>query len=162
MAVESTRNQCKPGIFFVVNLCSGEDSPYPQGTALFFLVKLALHCCLSKICWSSSTSLIFTPALLNLSPLQPLEPIMHVEKGCSDLGKVFHLLPWPPMATNSASCAGPPGPGSLQHPSAQELRVQCAIRGFADLFSPQHLPQQKALYLGWLIEVVAPLHWLHF
>lgn len=132
----------------MVNLCPGEDSPHPQGTALLFLVKLGLHCCLSKMCWSGSTSLIFTPALLNLSPLQPLEPVIHVEKGCTGLGKVFYLLPWPPMATNSVSCTGHPGSASLQPPSAQEFRGQCAIRGFADLFSPQYLPLQKALYLG--------------
>lgn len=73
---------------------------------------------------------------------------MPVEKGCPDLGKLFPLQPWPPLATNSASGAGHPGPGSLQHPSAQELWGPCAIREFADLFSLQYLPQQKVLYLG--------------
>lgn len=60
---------------------------------------------------------------------------MYVEKGCSDLGKLLSLLPWPSaMATNPTSGAAHPARGSLQHPSAQELWGQSAIRGFLTCF----------------------------
>lgn len=160
MAVESTGNQCKPGIFLLWT-CAQVKTLHSQGELHFSSLSWWSYACIAA--WAKSVRAAaltwpsFKPSLVFLlcshwSQLRMFKKAALIWASCF----VYCLgLPWPPtllqvQGTQDQDLSKCPGAlGALCYQGTCWL-VFLSV------------PSSTEGTVSWLIEVVAPLHWLHF